>query len=66
MTTFSKSKMHLFPNDMQDLRPCKNCHVLYQTQVKHKHYEHDDLWYKKKSWWITEQLSWSQENYETM
>jgi len=33
---------------MQDLRPCKNCHVLYQTQVKHKHHEHDKLWYKKK------------------
>ena len=41
--------MHLFPNDMQDLRPCKNCHVLYQTQVKHKHHEHDKLWYKKKN-----------------
>jgi len=45
---FQNLKCIFFLNDMQDLRPCKNCHVLYQTEVKHQHHEHDELWYKKK------------------
>jgi hypothetical protein len=47
MTNTAKHKIHPFSNNMQDLRPHANCHVFYQKQVKHKHHEYDELWYKR-------------------